>query len=158
MPFKLSHTGPTSSLMDRACTEGQAMFFTIDLNGQEVMIMIQNSNFLSQIILEGMKLAVENYLNHLWLNNIMNPLAPMVAPSLHHNMQQHWGLPSHFIPLLTPMINQKLPFFSPMEFSPKNPLLFPWIPQLPLEMTPPTMPISTEISQVNPIWKQKEFH
>ncbi|KAH0714834.1 hypothetical protein KY284_007739 [Solanum tuberosum] len=99
----------------------QVVFFTIDLNGQEVMIILQNPNFLSQLVSEGMKLVMENYLNHLWINNIMNPLAPTVAPMLHHNMQQHWGLPTHFNPLLNPMTNPKPLFLRSSGTYPKQP-------------------------------------
>uniref|UniRef100_M1DER5 Uncharacterized protein n=1 Tax=Solanum tuberosum TaxID=4113 RepID=M1DER5_SOLTU len=68
-----------------------------------------------------MKMAMDNYLNHLWINNIMNPLAPAVAPMLHHNMQQHWGLPTHFNPLINPMTNPKPLFLRSSGTYPKQP-------------------------------------
>ncbi|KAH0776381.1 hypothetical protein KY290_007792 [Solanum tuberosum] len=77
----LPQTNPPLSWIELGLRD-QAVFFTMDLNGQEVMIILQNPNFLSQLISKGMKLAMDNYLNHLWINNIMNPLASAVAPML----------------------------------------------------------------------------
>ena len=74
----------------------QVVIFTMDVLGQEIMFKLHNPNFLAQLITERMNLAMDNYSNHIWLGNILNPLAPIVAPALFHNMQTLWHQPSHF--------------------------------------------------------------
>lgn len=110
--------------------QNQATFFTLDIEGQEVMIILQNPNFLAQLVTEAMTLAMDNYTNHVWLNNILSPLAPAIAPHIFHSMQQMWEMSTHFNPLLNPLTRPDLPFFSPREDMEVNPLIFPWTPQM----------------------------
>ncbi|KAK4721319.1 hypothetical protein R3W88_011552 [Solanum pinnatisectum] len=122
----------------------QKVLFKMDLNGHEVIVILQNPNFLAQLITEGMKLAMDNFLNHQWVNNVMNPLAPAVAPLIYHNIQHLWGMPSHFNPILNPTINQNLSFFSPIKSIQENPMFFPWIRQNPPMTVPSQNPTPSE--------------
>ncbi|KAH0767206.1 hypothetical protein KY290_003107 [Solanum tuberosum] len=78
--------------------------------------------------MEGMKLAMDNYVNHYWMENVLSLLAPAVTPSLFHNMHPQWGLPPHFNPPMDSNPPPQLHFFTPQEAINNNPLLFPWIP------------------------------
>lgn len=74
-----------------------------------------------------MRLEISNYINYLWLTNVLDPIAPTLAPTLFHNMQAHWNLPHYFNPLQNMQILYQLPFFVPQEL--KNPtLLHAWQP------------------------------
>lgn len=80
--------------------EGREMVIII----QNPNFIIQNPNFLAHLITEGIRLAIDNYTNQIWLNNILNPLAPALAPTnFFHNMQYIWNQPSHFNPIVKPM-------------------------------------------------------
>ncbi|KAG5606110.1 hypothetical protein H5410_027602 [Solanum commersonii] len=117
------------------------------------MIILQNPNFLAQLVTEGMKLAMDNYVNHLWMENMLNPLAPVVAPILYHSMQPLWNLPRHFNTLLSLNPLAQLPFFTPQEVLDGNPLFFPWVP-IPLQghatQNPSLMPMDRHQP---PIWQ-----
>ncbi|KAK4340244.1 hypothetical protein RND71_041706 [Anisodus tanguticus] len=127
--------------------QGQAVVFTMTINGVNTVIALQNPNFLAQIISEGMKLAMDNYMNHVWLHNVLNPLAPTVAPAIFHHMQVLWNLAPHFNPF--PQANHfpQLPFFTPPQLIQANPLFYPWMP-LPVQLLlppPPQEPIFNPI-------------
>ncbi|KAK4731536.1 hypothetical protein R3W88_024524 [Solanum pinnatisectum] len=49
---------------------------------------ITNQNFLVQMITKGMRLEMDSYTNQVWLNNLLNPLAPVMALTTFHHMQQ----------------------------------------------------------------------
>lgn len=83
------------------------------IEGQEIMVIIQNPNFLAQVVTEGMRMSLDNYMNHLWMANILDPLVPAVAPALYHPMHNHWNFPQHFNPLLNMNQMFDLPFFPP---------------------------------------------
>lgn len=91
------------------------------------MIIIQNPNFLAQLITKGMRLAMDNYVNHHWMENVLSPLARTVAPDLYHHIHLHWNLPHHYNPLDPQIPCSVLPFFTPMTTIKANPLFFPWV-------------------------------
>ncbi|MCD7466565.1 hypothetical protein HAX54_003393 [Datura stramonium] len=64
----------------------------------ETMIILQNQNFLAQLVMEGMKLSMDNFGNHMWMTNVLESLAPRVSPALFHSMKTLWNLPRHFNP------------------------------------------------------------
>lgn len=134
-------TKPTSIVLDRTGFSKPSSDVQMDLNGQEVSIVLQNPNFLAQVITEGMRLATNNFLNHQVVNNIINPLTSEMAPLIYHNMQHMWGMPSHLNLNQNLGTSQNLQFFSPMELSQENPLFFPWIPQNPQMTVPPPFKI-----------------
>lgn len=105
----------------------QAVIFTMDINGVNTMIILQNPNFLLQLVMEGMKMAMNNYVNHIWMENVLSPLAPAVAPTLFHNMQPLWNFPCHFNSSISATSLTQLPFFTPEEIVDDNPLFFPWV-------------------------------
>ncbi|KAJ8530085.1 hypothetical protein K7X08_036920 [Anisodus acutangulus] len=133
--------------------QGQAVLFTMTINGVNTVIALQNPNLLAQIISEGMKLAMDNYMNHVWLHNVLNTFAPTVAPAIFHHMQALWNLAPHFNPF--PQANHfpQLPFFTPPQLIQVHPLFYPWMPlpvQLPLP-PPPQEPISPNMLPPNQI-------
>lgn len=67
--------------------QGHAALFFMDINRVESMIILQNSNFLAQLITEGMKIAMENFVNQMWMTNVMDPLLPAVTPAFLSTMQ-----------------------------------------------------------------------
>ncbi|KAG5600457.1 hypothetical protein H5410_031827, partial [Solanum commersonii] len=122
----------------------QAVFFTMDINRVNTMIIIQNPNFLAQLITEGMKMAMDNYVNHYWMENVLSPLAPAMAPTMFHNMQPQWSL---------------LPQFNPLEAIDNNPLFFfSWVP-IPLQGYATQMhPQSSMENHQTPIWQAGSSH
>lgn len=64
---------------------GHAITFNIQINGQEMVIIIQNICYLAQLISEGMHLAMNNYTNQMWINNILHPLALTMNHTLIQN-------------------------------------------------------------------------
>lgn len=69
--------------------QSHATFIPMTINSQEVWIIFHNPNFLAQLISEGMTLDIGNYINHMWLANILELLAPALATILFHNIQVH---------------------------------------------------------------------
>lgn len=98
------------------------------INGQEEWIVLQNPNFLARLISEGMALAMGNYINHMWLANVLDPLAPALDPTLFHNMQAHWNLMQHFNPLNNMELLYQLLFFTPVNQVTDHPIFYPWQP------------------------------
>lgn len=137
--------------------QGQAVFFNLSINGQEIIFIIQNQNFLAQLITEGIILAMDNYMNHMWMANVLDPLAPAIAPTLFYNMHAQWTLPHHFNLLLN--MNQvfNLPFFTPHETINTNPLFFPWQPQQTQAPQTPQMPMQMDNPQPAPPQAQGEM-
>lgn len=80
---------------------GHAILFNFQINGQEMIVIFQNTHYLAQLITEGMRLARNNYLNQVWLNNILHPLAPSLNSHLVHAMRNQWNMPP-FQPYTTP--------------------------------------------------------
>lgn len=74
----------------------RAISLQLTINGQESVILIQNSQFLAQIVSEGLQLAINSYMNHIWVNNIMQPLAPCMNNNLVQEIYAQWNLPPHF--------------------------------------------------------------
>lgn len=102
----------------------QEAIFTMDINGENVMIIIENPNFPSQLIIKGMKMSMDNYMNHQWMKNVLNLLAPVIAPTRFHNVQLYWNLPHHFNPHVNPNHVHHLPFYTSQEaIDAKPPLL-----------------------------------
>lgn len=64
-----------------------AISFNIHVNGQESIVIFQNTQYLAQLIIKGMKIAMSNYWNQVWLNNILHPLAPSMNLNLVHAMR-----------------------------------------------------------------------
>ncbi|KAH0645777.1 hypothetical protein KY285_033881 [Solanum tuberosum] len=65
--------------------QGYAPIFSMDINGR---IHHNTSELKTQLITEGMKLAMENFVNQMWLTNTMNPLSPAQVtppPLLQHH-------------------------------------------------------------------------
>lgn len=69
---------------------------------------------------------MNNYMNHMWLENVLDPLAPVIASTLYFNMQQQWNLPPHSNPLINMNRIYELPFFPPQDMMNVNPLFFLW--------------------------------
>lgn len=65
-PLHQTQTWVKYGLRDRA------VFFTMVINGENTMMIIQNPNFLAHLIMEGMKLAMDNYVNHHWMENVLS--------------------------------------------------------------------------------------
>ncbi|XP_033515561.1 uncharacterized protein [Nicotiana tomentosiformis] len=105
---------------------GHAITFNMILDGQKTMIILHNLHFLAQLVSEGMHMAMSNYLNHIWLNNILHPLAPTMNANQAQAMRNHWNLPPHFNPLQPRNMTIDLPFFPPGEISNLNPIFIPW--------------------------------
>lgn len=120
-PLPLEHQ-PTSLIENGL--RGQAMFLSMNINNQETPIILQDPQVLAQLITEGMNLAMFNYMNHLWLANILDPIAPALAPALMHNMQAQWQCPHHFNPLNNTDLLYQLPFYTPQEMINLTPLLY----------------------------------
>lgn len=53
-----------------------AVSFNMILDGQDTMIILQNSHFLAHLVSEGLHMSMSNYYIHVWLDNILQPLAP----------------------------------------------------------------------------------
>lgn len=71
---------------------GRAFSRQLNINGQVTIILIQNPQFLAQLISEGLHLAMSNYMNHIWVNNIMQPLVPGMNNNLVQAMRAQWNL------------------------------------------------------------------
>ncbi|XP_015060445.1 uncharacterized protein LOC107006395 [Solanum pennellii] len=108
--------------------QNHAAIFSMDINGTEALIILQNHNFLAQLITEGMKIATQHLVNHMWMTNMLDPLAPNLAPGFVQAIQTLWNLPHHLSPYPNMQNLVQTPFFTPPEMINANPLLFPWRP------------------------------
>lgn len=73
-----------------------------------------------------MQVAVNYYLNHVWINNVLNPLAPNMNVDLIQTMRGQWDLPHHFNPISLQYMSMDIPFFSPEEITNLNAVFMPW--------------------------------
>lgn len=105
---------------------GHAVSFNLQINGQQTIVILQNTQYLAQLISEGMRLAMNNYLNQVWLNNILHPLAPSINPHLVHAMRNQWNMPPHFNPIQPQKLLLDMPFFPLETLSQLNPIFMPW--------------------------------
>ncbi|KAH0741536.1 hypothetical protein KY290_034579 [Solanum tuberosum] len=109
--------------------QGYAPIFSMDINGR---IHHNTSELKTQLITEGMKLAMENFVNQMWLTNTMNPLSPAQVtpppPPFFSTMQALWNLPHHLNVFPNKINMVQLPFFTPQDTINSNPLFFPWQP------------------------------
>lgn len=91
---------------------GHAISFYVMLNGRETLIVHHNSHYLTQLISEGIWLSMNNYMNHIWLKNILHPIAPNLTPNRSQTMMGEWNLPPHFVPIQNSHLVMDLPFFT----------------------------------------------
>lgn len=93
--------------------QGQTTLFSMDINGVESLVILQNHNFLAQMISERIKKAVKYFVSHMWLTNVMDLLQTSLSPQLIHTMQMLWNLP-HLLNQF-PNMNEvaQTPFFTP---------------------------------------------
>lgn len=56
---------------------GHAASFNLQINGQDTIVILYNTQYLAQLVAEGIRLAMNNYLNQVWINNILQLLAPL---------------------------------------------------------------------------------
>lgn len=101
---------------------GHAVSFNLRINGQETIIILQNTHYLAQLITEGMRLPMKNYLNHVWPNNILHPLAPNLNPHLVKAMRNQWNMSPYFNPLQPQNMLMDMPFFPLEVISQLNPI------------------------------------
>ncbi|XP_019227051.1 PREDICTED: uncharacterized protein LOC109208395 [Nicotiana attenuata] len=119
---------------------------TVPINGQEAIVILHNTQYLAQLITEGMRLAMNNYLNQVWLNNVIHPMAPSLNTRMAQTMREQWNMPPQFNsmhPLNAPL---DLPFFPTEMYTHLNPIFLPWDVNLgnqgnvPLPQPPPVPP------------------
>ncbi|KAH0705648.1 hypothetical protein KY289_010724 [Solanum tuberosum] len=106
--------------------QGHATIFSMEINGVETLVILQNQNFLAQLISEGMKIPMEFFCKPNVGGKCFGPLAPPVTPSFIQTMQTLWNLPHHFSPFPNMTNLAQTPFFTPPELIRNNPILFPW--------------------------------
>lgn len=63
-----------------------AISFNIMLEGREIIIVLQNTHYLAQLISEGVRLAMTNYMNQVWINNVLHSVAPNMTANLTQTM------------------------------------------------------------------------
>lgn len=107
--------------------QNHAAIFSMDINGTETLIILQNQNFLAQLITEGMEIATEHLVNHMWMTNVLDP---NLDPSFMQTIQTLWNLSHHLAPYPNMHNLVQTPFFIPLELINANPLLFHWQPML----------------------------
>lgn len=105
---------------------GHAISFNIMLNGRETVIILQNSHYLAQPISEGIRLSMNNFMNHVWVNNILHPVASNSTPNITQMMMGEWNLPPHFVPIQNTHLVMDLPLFTPEIVTSINPIFTPW--------------------------------
>lgn len=104
--------------------------FSMNINDVETLVILQNQNFLAQLISEGMKKAIEYIVNQIWHSNAMNSLVQSSTSQFIHTMRPLWNL-QHLLNQFSNMneIARTL-FFTPQEIVKANPLFFLWNPIL----------------------------
>lgn len=105
---------------------GHPISFNMILNGQAMVIILQNSHFLAQLVSKGIHIVMNNYQNHIWLNNVLHPLTPSMNANQAHAIRSQWNLPHHFNHLPSQNTTMDLPFFLPGEISLMNLIFIPW--------------------------------
>uniref|UniRef100_M1DKV1 Uncharacterized protein n=1 Tax=Solanum tuberosum TaxID=4113 RepID=M1DKV1_SOLTU len=103
-------------------------------------------------------MAMDNYVNHHWMENVPSPLAPAVAPTLFHNLQPQWSLLPHFNPPVNSNPFPQLPFFTPQEAINNNPLFFPWVPVPVQGHATQIHPQASMENHQTPIWQAGSSH
>lgn len=53
--------------------QGHSQTFTVLLKNQKVMIVYQNPVLLTHLVLEAMRMEMENYNNHVWMSSVLHP-------------------------------------------------------------------------------------
>lgn len=99
--------------------------FNIMFNGRETVIVLHNSHYLAQLISEGIRLSMNNYMNHIWLNNILHLVAPNLTLNATQTMMGEWNLPPYFVPIQNARPVMDLPFFTPEIATNINPIFTP---------------------------------
>ncbi|KAF3663363.1 hypothetical protein FXO37_12029 [Capsicum annuum] len=74
---------------------GHAATFTLDTNGKKSVLILQNEKQLAQLITGGMKLALENFVNCLWMeNNLHLPCSGFYTQCRHYATYPITSVPS----------------------------------------------------------------
>lgn len=115
----------------------QALFFRLTINNQEIIVVLQNSSYLEQVVSEGMRLGMDAFGQSHWSMNASPP------HTLLHILEILFYHPSLLGPIFTPgNTQQTLTFPMDLVMSPPSPpstLLYP-----PSPIIPP-QPLSTEL-------------
>ncbi|KAH0708849.1 hypothetical protein KY290_010362 [Solanum tuberosum] len=73
--------------------QGHATIFSMEINRVETLVILQNQNFLAQLISEGMKIAMKFFCKPNVGGKCSGPLAPPVILSFIQTMQTLWNFP-----------------------------------------------------------------
>lgn len=89
--------------------QGYALIFTLEMNGQEIVLLIQNPSHLAEIVTEGMRLGMGAYTQNQWFTT----QTPLVLENQASTSTQHWSYPMNPANLHgNPVINL-MPFYPP---------------------------------------------
>ncbi|OIT01812.1 hypothetical protein A4A49_25865 [Nicotiana attenuata] len=89
--------------------QGYALVFTMELNNQEIVLLVQNPSHLAEIVTEGIRLGIEGYAQHQWYNTQTPLLLDRQASS---SNPHQWSYPMHS-QIQVPATTNLLPFYPP---------------------------------------------
>lgn len=73
--------------------QGRALTISAIIEGQEVILIVQNPVYLAQVITEGMRLATETYYNQLWVSTALQPTLNNPLPQMPFYHPPSWDMP-----------------------------------------------------------------
>lgn len=88
------------------------MAFSLKINGNQYRIMLQNERQLAQLVIEGIKILLENFLNQIWPTNNANPTFIPIMLAFLQMIQGLWNL-THFLNPFPNMLDVDQTPFSP---------------------------------------------
>lgn len=100
---------------------GQTLSFSIEMEGREILIIVQNPTFLTQVVSEGMRIAMDTYNHHLWLLNALQLPLTLPFPQLPFYNMPTWELPL-FNPFINPPLNLEISMTPSFLFPHKVPM------------------------------------
>lgn len=71
-------------------------------------------------------MAMNNYMNHVWVNNVLQPIALNLTPNVTQMMRGEWSLPSYFVPIQNLNLATELTFYTPKVVTNISPIFMPW--------------------------------
>ncbi|KAF3649883.1 hypothetical protein FXO37_18744 [Capsicum annuum] len=92
---------------------GHATTFSVEINGVQLIVVLQNEKQLAQFVIGGMRITLENFVDHMWIMNNLNPSARTTLPGFLQTMQGLWNLPHYPSPYPNLSSIAQTPFLTP---------------------------------------------
>lgn len=84
---------PTPHSWIELSMQGHTLSFSAEVEGREIVIILQNPTFIAQVISERIRMAMETHNYYLWMSTVLQPPLSLPFPQLPFYHSPTWEMP-----------------------------------------------------------------